>query len=353
MLITLKPILSIFGADSSVLPFAESYMFVETAFICINFLHLTLSEIVRAEGRPNIASAALIVAGVGNCIWDPILGFGWGPFPKMGMAGFALATSVGRFMGIAILVYHFMGHSVYKFSLRSFLPDFKIIFEIYSVGVANVARTAGGSFAQIVANRVAEPFGVTAVALLGVHFRVASLTGQPCQGIAQGMLPLVAYNLGARKLKRVGEALGKAVIAAFSWGTLIWAVSLLFPRQICSIFSTDPVFLDQGSMAIRIFSLAFFATGLQMVMSYFFQGVGKGLLALIIGATRQILYLIPFLLILPRIFGKNGIWAAFPCADLLSAMTAVTFGLVYLHQLGVPIIWWQRLPSGRVGSTPS
>ena len=319
MLISLNSILSLFGADPSVLPYATSYMFVETSFICVNFLHLTLCEIVRVEGRPNVSSAALIVAGVGNCIWDPILGYGWGPFPKMGMAGFALATSVGRLMGIAILVYHFMGHSAYKFTWRSFVPDFKVIYAIYSVGIANVARTAGGAFAQLVANLVAEPFGVTPVALLGVYFRVIGFTGQPCMGIAQGMLPIVAYNYGAHKLQRMGEALGKAVIAAFSWGTLIWAISILFPRQIGSIFSTDPEFLDQGAVAIRIFSLAFFLAALQMVMSYFFQAVGKGFLSLIIGATRQILFLIPFLLILPRIFGEIGIWAAFPCADALSA----------------------------------
>jgi len=317
-------------------------MFMETSFICVNFLHLTLCEIVRVEGRPNISSAALIVAGVGNCIWDPILGYGWGPFPKMGMAGFALATSVGRLMGIAILIYHFMGHSVYKFTWRSFVPDFKVIYEIYSVGVSNLTRTAGGAVAQLVANLVAEPFGVTPVALLGIYFRVIGFTGQPCMGIAQGMLPIVAYNYGAHKLQRISEALGKAIIAAFSWGALIWAISMLFPRQICSIFSTIPEFLNQGAVAVRIFSMAFFLAALQMVMSYFFQAVGKGFLALIIGATRQILYAIPFLLILPRFFGVNGIWAAFACADTLSALTATTLGIIYLRQSGIPIIWWRQ-----------
>jgi putative MATE family efflux protein len=344
MLLAMHSILSLFGADPSVLPFAESYMVMETACICINFLHLTLAEIVRAEGRPNVASAALIIAGIGNCIFDPILGFGLGPIPAMGMAGFALATTAGRFLGVVILFYHFARNSVYKLTWRSFVPDYKVILEIYSVGIATVVRTAGGSFAQIVANLAASPYGVVPVAILGVYFRITGFTGQACQGIAQGMLPIAAYNYGAHKLQRMGEAVGKAVVAAFTWGTLIWAIALLFPRALCSIFNTDPAFLAAGEVAVRIFSLAYFSTGVQMVMSYFFQGIGKGFLAMIIGATRQILFLVPFFLVLPGIMGVNGIWASFPCADTLSAICATGWGILEFRRNKIPVFWWRQQP---------
>lgn len=183
-LLSLDWVLRLFGADESVLPLAKSYMYVETAFIVLNFLHLTLCEIVRAEGRPLVASAAMITAGVGNCICDPILGYGFGPFPRMGMAGFALATSVGRGMGIVILLYHFARNSSFKFTPGCFVPDLKIVKDIYRVGGATMVRMTGGSFGQILANLEAERFGVIPVAILGVLFKVSSFAGQPCMGIA-------------------------------------------------------------------------------------------------------------------------------------------------------------------------
>ncbi len=183
-LLSLDWVLRLFGADESVLPLAKSYMYVETAFIVLNFLHLTLCEIVRAEGRPVVASAAMITAGVGNCIWDPILGYGLGPFPRMGMAGFALATSLGRGMGIVILLYHFARNSSFKFTADCFVPDLKIVKDIYRVGGATMIRMAGGSFGLILANLEAERFGVIPVAILGILFKVSSCAGQPCMGIA-------------------------------------------------------------------------------------------------------------------------------------------------------------------------
>jgi putative MATE family efflux protein len=338
-LLTLDPILRLFGADETVLPLAKSYMYVETAFIVVNFLHLTLCEIVRAEGKPVTASTALIVAGIGNCIWDPILGYGLGPFPKMGMAGFALATSIGRGMGILILLYHFARRSSFKFTVGSFVPDLKIIKDIYSVGISTMVRMAGGSFSQIIANLQAEKFGVIPVALLGVLFRLSSVAGGPCLGIGQGMLPLVAYNYGARQLRRMGEIVIKSIIFAFSWCAVCWAMALLIPVQICSIFNTEPQFLNQGATAVRIFSLAFCTVGVQMVMGYFFQGIGKGRPALILGAARQIIFLIPCLLILPFLFGIQGLWASFATADILALIFSVIMTRKEFRELGIRINW--------------
>lgn len=120
------------------------------------------------------------------------------------------------------------------------------------------------------------------------------------------MLPLVAYNYGAKQIQRVGEIVVKSIIAAFSWATFCWALALLFPMQIISVFNTDPQFLAQGSQGVRIFCLAFLTVGVQMVMSYFFQGIGKGMPSLILGAARQIIFLVPCLLIMPPCLALGG-----------------------------------------------
>jgi len=187
VLLSLEWLLRLFGADDSVLPLARAYMLIETSFIVLDFLHLTLAELIRAEGHPTIASSAIITSGIANCIFDPILMFGLGPIPALGIAGAAFATSVGRALGIIVLSTHlFSSKTAYQFHWRYFIPDFRLFIDIYRVGIASIARRTCGSISHIVANRVAAPFGVVPLAVLGVIFRASSLANQPSMGLGQG-----------------------------------------------------------------------------------------------------------------------------------------------------------------------
>ena len=329
--------LRLFGADSNVLPLARSYMLVETAFIALDFIVLVLVELVRVGGNPTLASAAMVTSGVMNCIWDPILGYGWGPFPKMGMAGFALATSVGRTFALVMLVsYLASGKSVYRFKPSHFIPNFKIAIDIYRVGVSMTLRMAAGSVSQMIASITAASFGEMPLAVVGVLFRASGFAFTPCMGLGQGMLPLVGYNFGAHNKQRVGEVVVKSSVSGFTWGVICWVGAVFASVQMMSLFSTDPNFLAAASPAFRIFALGFFTVGLQNILSFFFQGIGKAFAALVVTSSRQLLFLIPCLLIMPRIFGVNGLWAAYPVADALSlALTLVWTGLEF-HELGIP-----------------
>lgn len=336
-LLSLDWLLRLFGADDSVLPLARSYMIVETGFIVLDFLHLTLAELIRAEGHPVIASSAIITSGIANCIFDPILMFGLGPVPALGIAGAAFATSVGRALGIMMLLTHLLsGKTAYQFHPKYFVPDFKIFIDIYRVGIASIARRTCGSISHIVANRVAAPFGVVPLAVLGVIFRTSSLANQPSMGLGQGMLPLVAYNYGARQVKRIGEVVLKSVMASFVWASFCWVIALLLATNVMSIFSSDPDFVAEGGRAFRIFSLVFFSVGVQQILGYFFQGIGRGLPALILGLSRQLIFMVPLLLILTSLFGLNGMWAAFPVADMLGLMLALVWTRVAFKELGIP-----------------
>ncbi len=334
----LEFLLRLFGADDSVLPPAQSYMVVETIFIPLNFFLIILAELVRVEGRPVIASVSMITSGVMNCIFDPILIWGLGPFPAFGIAGAAIATSIGRAIGATIIILHLVsGRSRYRLRPSDFFPNPKIIAEIYRVGVAMMVRVNGGSISQIIAARTASFFGVAPLAIVGVISRVSGFAFQPCFGLGQGMLPLVGYNFGARKKERVSEVVTKAASAGLLWGILFFVFGTLFSTQVMALFDTNTDYLAAAALAFRIHILGLTVVGVQTILSFFFQGIGaRSIISVVISSCRQILFLIPCLLIMPERFGLIGLWAAYPVADISStAFILVLTGMTF-RGLGLP-----------------
>jgi len=207
--------------------------------------------------------------------------------------------------------------------------------EIYRIGAASIVRTAAGSVVMVLVNRTAASFGVISLAVLGILFRSSSFVLMPPMGLGMGVLPLVGYNFGAKQMERIGEVIIKAGLASFIWGALCWVIFMLFPTQVISIFNTEPQFLAEGTQALRIFALAFFVVGLQMILGVFFQGIGKALPSLVLASARQFIFLLPALLILPRIFGLTGLWAIFPIADILSTLLSLFWAGIQFHRLGI------------------
>ncbi len=336
-LMNLETLLRLFGADNSVLPFAMSYMYVETWSIALDFFLVVLVQLVRVGGSPSFASAGTIIASVMDLIWSPILVFGIGPFPALGVAGAALGTTVGRAAGVSVLLaYLGLGKSIYQFKPGYFLPKLRILTGIYSVGFSQTVRTASSSISLGIANNVAASFGVIPLAVLSVIFKVQSVVLAVCTGIGQGMLPLVGYNFGAQKKERVGEVVVKAGLISFTWGFLSWIVVTLFPAQIMSLFGVDPNFLAGGTTALRLFALGFFAIGVQNNLSAFFQGIGRATPSLMVASSRQLIILVPCLLIMPGVFGLAGLWAAYPVADFLSLVLSLTWTVVVFRSLQIP-----------------
>jgi Na+-driven multidrug efflux pump len=192
------------------------------------------------------------------------------------------------------------------------------------------------SISQAIANNVAASFGIIPLAVLGVVFKVNMVVFSVCMGIGQGMLPLVGYNFGAQKKERIGEIVVKAGLISFMWGALCWVLVTSFPVQIMSLFGTDPDFFAGGALALRMFALGFFSIGLQSNLRAFFQGIGKALPSLIVSASRQLLFLIPCLLIMPRVFGLIGLWASYPIADFLSLIVSLTWTVIEFRSLKIP-----------------
>lgn len=337
-LINLKTLLQIFGADSSVLPYAESYMFIETVFLPLDFFLVLLVELIRVGGNPSFASTGMIIASLMDLVFSPILVFGIWLFPALGIAGAALGTTVGRGVGVSILLaYIILGKSIYRFKPSYFRLNFRTIYEIYRVGISQTVRASAASLSQAIANNIAASFGVATLAVLGVLFKVNMVVFSFCMGVGQGMLPLVGYNFGAKKKERVGEAVLKAGLISFSWGALCWIIVMLFPNEIIALFGTDPKFLVEGVGAIRIFAFSFFAMGLQSNLSFFFQGIGRGIPSLIIASSRQLIFLIPCLLIAPGLFGLTGLWMSYPIADALAITLSLAWTISTFHSLKIPL----------------
>jgi len=332
----LEALLRLFGASASVLPLAKSYMSILATFAVVNSFAMITGTIIRAEGNPILPSAVMVVSALSNIVLDPLLIFGLGPFPAMGVAGAATATVSARAIGAVILIIYFVsGRTSYRFRPSYFLPNLGILKEIYRVGIASIVRQIVGSVIMALINRIAASFGVIPLAVMGVLFRASSFAFMPCMGLGQGVLPLIGYNFGAQKKERLTEVTIKAGFASLVWGVLCWIFVMLFSTQILSIFGTDPQFLLEGTGALRIVSIFVFTIGIQMILGFFFQGIGRGLPALVLSSARQIIFLLPGLLILPRIFGLTGLWVAFPIADALSIMLTLFWASREFRRLGL------------------
>jgi len=327
-------LLRLFGATEAVFPYAYSYMFIETCSMPVDFFLIVVADLIRAQGNPTIASAGLILANIADLIWSPILVFGVGPFPALGIAGAALGTLIGRAIGSALLTPYLVFKTIYRFKLSYFKPDRKTIVDIYSVGASSTLRMIAVSVSQILACIAASSFGTIPLAVLGVLFRINRLNFAFCIGLSQAVVPLVGYNHGAQKEERVREIVIKAMLISVMWGALWYVMVMLFPTQTLLLFTTDLGFLSIGKSALQIFAITFLTMS-EVIISAFFQGIGEATPALIIALARQVIFLIPCLLILPYTLGLNGLWLAYPIAGILSLALGLILTLLEFQRLEV------------------
>ncbi|MCF7919346.1 MAG: MATE family efflux transporter [Candidatus Cloacimonetes bacterium] len=321
--IFLDKILVLFGAGPDILPISRLYLGIVTWGATFQIAAMTGNNIIRSEGQAKFAMISMTSGAVLNIILDAVFIFIF----KMGVRGVAIATlSAQIFQTLFQFTYFNSKKSAlnYKISLRELkLP---IISNIFRIGVSSFLRNAAGSLMMIIFNNVLRIQGGTlALAAAGVIFRVLHFTFMPIIGIAQGMQPIVGFNFGARRLEKVVSVWKKAAFRATVISVVAFILVMLFPRQIISIFSTDEELLLMAGKAIRIMFAGSIVIGFQVTGATFFQAINKAKPALILSISRQILFLIPLLLLLPRFWGLNGAWIAHPISDAVSAIITGVF----------------------------
>lgn len=313
----------LFGASSEVLPLTRDYLRIVMLGATFQIASMSGNNIIRSEGEARIAMFSMASGAILNIILDAVFIIIF----KLGVKGVAIATVTAQ-------VYQTIYQYFYFKSSRSML-EYKLCFKqfrlfivrnILQIGVASFMRNIAGSLMMIIFNNVLRRFGgALALAAAGVIFRFIHFTFMPVIGISQGMQPIVGFNFGAKRLGKVIEAWKLASIRASVISVIAFIVVMLFPRQVVSIFTTDQDLIELASHAIRIVFAGSIVIGFQITGSTFFQAVNKPLPSFVLSVSRQLLILIPLLLILPEFMGLQGAWIAHPISDLSSAVITFLF----------------------------
>ena len=331
-LIFLEPLLRLFGASEAVLPYAKDYMQIilsGTVFMSVGF---GMSNFIRAEGDPKTAMNVMLIGAILNIILNPIFiyGFGWG------IKGAAWATVLARTVSAFWVVYYFLsGKSSLSIRLANFKLNMPIVGKIAAIGAAPFAMQLSNSLLQVVMNNSLQFYGGDiAIAGMGVIMSIMTLMLMPVIGITQGAQPIIGFNYGAKKYHRVKATLKNAILIATMIATLGFLIIRLYPEQFIALFNKeDEALIAFGTHALNIFLIFLPIIGFQIVGAQYFQAVGKAKQAMVLSLARQVLFLIPLLLILPRFFELNGVLYAGPAADLLSSLVTAVWLFVEVRSL--------------------
>ncbi|MFW5787029.1 MAG: MATE family efflux transporter [Halanaerobiales bacterium] len=319
-------ILYLFTDNLKLIEMGTEYISVILLFSIAMFIPTIGNNILRGEGNTVMPMIVMLIGAVINIILDPFLIFGWGFFPQMGIKGAAIATITARAISGGILLYFlFSDKNEIQFNFKYFSFDFSIIKAIYRVGFPAMVMQFMASIMLGGMNRILSNFSSTAVAAAGIYFRLQSFVFMPIFGLNQGYMPLVGYNYGHQKPKRMKKSIKTAFAIAFIFTTTGFIIFQIMPEKLILMFNNDPKLIEIGTTALKTISLAFPIIGPAIIVSTTFQAIGKGLPSLIQSFTRQIVVLLPMMYLLGNSFGLDTLWYAFPISEGVNAVVAGTW----------------------------
>lgn len=295
------------------------------------FGQVTVERLLQATGRTTLSMVTQLIGAVANIILDPIFIFGLGPVPRMEAKGAAVATVIGQILAfITGIILNKKYNKEIRFGVKGFKPDGKIIAEIYKIGVPSIAMVAIGSFMTFCFNKILLAFSSTAAAVFGVYFKLQSFVFMPVFGLNNGVIPIIAYNYGAKNKERITASLRFSCIIAVSimaFGTLLmW----IMPETMLRLFDASEDMMGIGVPALRIISTSFVLAGVCINLGAVYQALGKSYFSMIVSFARQIVVLLPVAYLLSRTGVLRNVWFAFPIAEFMSLLvTLICFMYVY------------------------
>lgn len=327
-LIFLNPILYFFGASEATLPYARNYMEVILYGNLITHVYMGLNEVMRASGYPQRAMAATLFAVAINGVLNALFIFVF----DMGIRGAALGTIVAQLLALIGVLLHFSNpKSFIRFQRGIFHIKWHIIGAMLAIGLAPFLMNLCSCLVVLLINNGLKDLGGDMyVGAFGIINRISFLFFMIVMGFNQGMQPIVGYNFGARQYDRVIRSLKYTIFCAVSTTTLGFLLCQLFPRTIIYMFTSDADLVDISEHGLRLIAIMLPIVGFQMVTTSFFQSIGMAKKAIFLSLTRQLIFLIPCLIILPKIWGTDGIWGSIPVADFAAVITS---GLMLWYQL--------------------
>ncbi len=311
-------------ADAEIITYGIDYMSVCLIFSVFMFGQLLFEKFLQASGRSFLSMISQIIGAIVNVILDPILIFGLLGFPALGAQGAAIATVIGQFTGfMCAFLLHQHCNKELKISFIDFRFNFSIIKQIYKIGLPAIIMQSIGSVANFLLNGILLTFSATATAVFGIYYKLQNFIFMPVYGLTSGMLPIMAYNLGAKQKKRIMGTLrcGMLYMAIIMLaGTIVFQ---LFPNQLLSLFNASEVMREIGVPALRIISTYFIFEGFCLISQTSFQSLGRGLSSLVSSLIRQIIVLFPVAYVLSLSGNINYVWLAYPITGVVSSVVCL------------------------------
>ena len=302
---------------------ATQYLMIVFCGSFFIFVQVNLEKILQATGNMKAPMICSMSGAITNVILDPIMIFGLLGFPKLGVVGAAIATVIGQVVGFTIGICILFGGKNHLVNIRfkGFRPEKRIIKEIYQVALPSIIMQSIASVMNVLYNMILVAYSTTAVAVLGVYFKIQSFVFMPVFGLNQGVLPIIGFNYGARNKERVKEARKEGIRLALFFMVIGLILFQTIPDKLLLIFDASPKMLEYGVPALRIISLNFIPAAFGIMNGTVFQATGHGVYSLICSFIRQLVGIVPFAYLLAKIGGVTLSWFSFPIGEVL--------GLIY------------------------
>lgn len=332
-LIFLDPVLRLFGATEATIRYAAEFMRVILWGTPLTFVFIGLNNLMRATGYPRKAMISALLSVVANVVLAPLFIYTF----DLGIAGAAEATLIGQGIAFIWVLSHFMSKKSYvHFQWNNSWFDWSIVKRIYGIGLSPFFMNVTACVVVVFLNKSLLDYGGNrgdlAVGAYGILNRVTMVFIMVTFGVTQGMQPILGYNWGAENWPRVKATLKKGIVIGVSVTTLGFIITQCLPDQLASLFTTDRELIAMAHDGFRIFFICYPVVGAQVVIQNYFQSIGKPKLSIFLSLTRQLLFLLPFLFVLPPLLGIDGVWASMAGSDMLAFIVAVITILVMLHR---------------------
>lgn len=306
-------------SQRQIVTYGQDYLRICCVLSIGAFGQVTLERLLQSTGKTFYTMSTQLLGAVANMILDPILIFGLLGFPKMGVAGAAIATVIGQFcaMGLALYFNLTKNHEI-KLAWKGFSPHVGIIKAIYKIGIPSILMMSITSVTTFGINKILLAFTSSATAVYGVYYKLQSFVLMPTLGLSNGLVPIVAYNLGAKNKERIIEAVKISIVFATGIMFIGFSMCQLFPEQLMMIFNASGEMLRIGVPAIKIISIHFLGTGFCVTSVAIYNSMGRSIFSLLLAIARQIVIVLPAAYILSIIGGVGLIWWAYPIAEIMA-----------------------------------
>lgn len=331
-LLFLDDILRFFGATPETMPYAHEFMRVILYGTPISYIFIGLNNLMRATGYPKKAMISALLSVCVNVILAPIFIFSL----EWGIKGAALATIVGQFVAFVWVLHHFLSKKSYVHLKKdNQWLSIPIIKRVYAIGLSPFLMNVCACIVVVFINKALLDYGASAgnlaVGAYGILNRTTMFFVMIVFGVTQGMQPILGFNYGAGQWERVQRTLKIGIWLGVGITTAGWAITELLPGTISSLFTVDKTLIEIANRGFRIYFICYPVVGCQIVIQNFFQSVGKPKISIFLSLTRQLLFLIPFLIILPRYWGVDGVWASMSASDIIAFFFAIVT-LLYFNK---------------------